>query len=218
MEITEFDKKVYNMFLSTTRRAQDKPYTRRENFDNLKDKDLYLLKILSSRFDSTPHLFCEDFFKAPFEIIKDGYFGLKFYTTLKAIGAFAKYSKLKESRQPDLQVEYIKQSFGFIYDYCKTNNIRLQDYAYQKTGAMEDFLKHIKNHKVSVFVAFAIPAMYTILINMESDIFHLYFGDMDLILLQRNFERSKVAKAFCKLCVEKISTRLVNLLDKVKQN
>jgi|TARA_R110000787_G_scaffold336_8_gene1263 hypothetical protein len=213
MEITEFDKRVYNLYLSSVRSCQNKPYTLRKNFDGFVDDDKFAyLKALSSRFSKTPHLMCKEYFSAPFTLGDEGHFDLKYYSSMRAVGAFSRLSKSSENRPPDEQLDYLKQSFLFIYKFCKDHELKLNDYAYHKSVALEDCLRHIKDHKVSIYVAFSIPSVYTVLVNLEADVFHLYFGDISIVELQRKYERSKVAKQFCQNTSAKIATRVDEFL------
>ena len=129
MEITEFDKRVYNLYLSSVRSCQNKPYTLRKNFDGFVDDDKFAyLKALSSRFSKTPHLMCKEYFSAPFTLGDEGHFDLKYYSSMRAVGAFSRLSKSSENRPPDEQLDYLKQSFLFIYKFCKDHELKLNDY------------------------------------------------------------------------------------------
>src|SRR5690606_33348000 len=175
-----FDKKVYNLYLKSTRTKLGQPYKCRKNFDDLDEKDKTNIKKLSTIFLTLPHLMVPEYFEAPFEVRRGKYYGIDFYSTMKAIGDYSKYIKTLELRPPDEQIDYIKQSYIFIYNFCKTKKIPLRDYPYYKSVAISDCLGHIKDHKVSPYVMFSFPELYTVVSNVDSDIFKLFFGDMDI--------------------------------------
>lgn len=214
--ITDFDKKVYNLFLSETKKIENKPFRYRKDFTKIDETLFVKIKKLSRLFTRTPHLMCPEYFHAPFKVNGPGYYDLDYFSSGKGISDYSKYNTSLESRHPDSQLEFFKKSFYFIYEFCKSHNLKLKDYAFYKSVATEDFLKHIKDHKVSVYLSFVIPEMYSILINMESDIYKMFFGDMNMLELQMNFERSKLAKDFCVKCKEAISIKLDKHLESQK--
>lgn len=192
-ELTDFDKRVYNLYLSSTRSIQNEPFTLRKDFSKMEESQLCTLKKVSTLFGRVPHLMCAEFFQSPYLLSTEKFFDLKFFASPKAIGYYTKYVRELENRSPDEQLEYIKKSYLFIYTFCRSKNIRLRDYPFYKTTSIEDCIKHIKDHKVSMYVIFSFPALYSVIINLESDIHNLFFGDISIQDLQNKISKSKVA-------------------------
>lgn len=206
--LSDVDKKIYNLFLSTTRSKSGKPFKLRQNFDNLDENISADLKKLSSLFLRVPHLFCKEFFEAPFEVLGEGYYDLSFYASPKSIGTFNKFLKNKDEKDPDDQIERIKDSYKFIYVYCKDRKIRLNQYPFFKTISIEDCLKHIKDRYVSMYIIFSFPELYSLIINLDSDVYSLFFGDMDIQNLQLKMTRSKKAFVLSQKLYEIVSKKL----------
>lgn len=219
MEITDFDKRVYNLYLASVKRMQGKPYRKRVNFDGFeRDRKFPMLKNLSSLFKELPHLMCVEYFEAPFHVFEPKtHFDLSFYASGRGISAYTKHIKGGSTSDPDEQLDNIKKSFLFIYKFCKDNKISLKDYPFYKSISLNDCLKHIKNHNVSMYVAFSIPELYSILINLDAEIYSLFFGDISILDLQRKYERSKVAPKLCVKLKEEISKRLEKSLENTTQ-
>ncbi len=210
MELTEFDKKVYNFYLYGLRSAQNLPFTPRTNFEDVVgDHDtLKYLKILSKTFSRLPHLMCKEFFAAPLKVFKRPKTDLGYYASPRAIEVYNFYIRSLENLDPDKQIKRISDSYKFIYSFCIKHNLALNEYPYFKSVATYDCLKHIKDHHVSMYVAFSFPELYSVLINTESEILHLFFGDVNFRDLQQRYETSKTAKIICPKYKQEIDNRL----------
>jgi hypothetical protein len=217
MEITEFDKKVYNLYLSSVRKKQGTPYKLRKDFSTLDENKVSSLKKLSSLFKRVPHLMNKEFFEAPYDLYNGKYFDLDFYASPKSIGAYTKFIRNKENKDPDDQIEYLKSSYMFIYNFCKSKNIKLSQYPFYKSVCLEDCLRHIKDHNVSMYVIFSFPELYSLIVNMESDVYKLYFGELNLVEMQNKLLRSKVAFPLTQKLKEVISIRLNKVLENEPQ-
>lgn len=152
---SDFEKHIYNTFLKVSRSASNKPYRVRKDFNNLLDKKEYIyLKKLANFFNRFKHINIKDFFSAPYELYKDEhYFGLDYYTTLKATKAYTTVIKKNESLDPDekQQLKSILKSFKFIKQFCSDQNINISSYVNHKTNNIFSFLLHLQEHKVNVY-------------------------------------------------------------------
>lgn len=204
-ELTDFDKKVYNLWLSSTRSCVDKPFKYRKSFDKLEDERLIHIKRLSSLFVKTPHLMRREYFEAPYKLYgKDEYFPLKYFSTFKCISTFNRYMKTI----PNNDLDFIANSFKYIYTFCKDRNILLNEYPFYKSISQFDFLKHIKDHYVSPYVACCFTEMYLIMVNLEPDVYHLYFGDLDVVELERKYSNNAVIQKLCNSLKDKVSQKM----------
>ena len=199
----------------TTRNVKGEHYKYRRNWEGFtKDWKFPHLKNLSKRLAKHNNLMCAEFFEAPYKILgKDKHYGLDFFSSMRAISTYVAYLRSLEDRPPDDQFEFFKKSIKFIYDFCLEKKLKLSEYPFYSTISQNDCFKHIKDHKISTYIAFAMPELYTVIINMEPDLFHLHFGDMDFLGLQQQYERSNKAKIFIPKCLEGISKKLTSKFE-----
>lgn len=208
--MTEEGKQIYNYYLRALRVNNDKPFRPKKDFTDFEKKEeyIYILK-LEQFFKKFPHLFKYDFFNAPYRLYnkdEQKYFSLKYFSSPKGLRTCIDYyqSLLKDS--PDDQIDFIKESLKFIANFCVEKKISFEDYPYYKSVSQPDFLKHLKEHRVSWYIIFAIPAMLDHIHKMDMDEFELYFGDMiNISELQMNYSGSKMAKEIIKKTIKKLS-------------
>lgn len=95
---TDFQKLLYNVHLSVSRKAKNQPYRPRKDFSKIDDKTNFCLKKLSYFFENHREINPKDFFIAPYEVYSDGgYYDLKFFTTQRAINVYKIYIESKKS-------------------------------------------------------------------------------------------------------------------------
>jgi hypothetical protein len=177
--MTDIQKRIYNLYLTTTRSEQSKPSRYRKNFDGFDQKPEYLyIQKLDQVFQQYPHLLRREFFEAPYRIYSEEkkYFDLKFFASTKGLSTCIAYLNLQDKKNPNEQFDFIKESLRFIYDFCKEKNIKLRDYVFYKTIIQPDCLKHLKEHRISWYLLFDIPGMLTKISELSVDEFTLYFG------------------------------------------
>jgi hypothetical protein len=217
MELTIKQKEIYNLYIQSLAIASNRPYKNRKNFDNLKEDVILHLVKLETFFAKFPHLFRIEFFNAPYKIYPDAkkYYSLNFYSGHKGLTTCAAYFKTLKKSDPDDQIDYIKESLKFITEFCIEKKIPLSKYVEYKSVAQNDFLLHLKQHKVSFYVIFDIPDLYLALINLRDDEWSLYFGDdIDINDIRILYERSKVAKPLIKEKIKQISLFILNRITK----
>lgn len=178
--ITEFEKHIYNTYLKTLRTSRKLPFKLRQDFSEL-DAQLYnTLKKLSHFFKKHAHIKVEDFFKAPFSLYKDEtFFSLEFFYTLKAIKAYTLLNKKQTMQDPDNieQLEFIKKSLIFIYNFCKTNHISLDQYIFHKTNNEYSFMLHLQQHNVSVYALLGFDNFESLLKKQNCEIAKFVIGE-----------------------------------------
>jgi hypothetical protein len=152
--IEERHKKIYNSFLRASRIAKNKPYTQRQNFDNLSSTIEVALKKLDRFFTSHTSVKYSDFFTAPYTIyVDEEFFDLKFYTTQRAIKCYTEYIKKREHQDTDsdITIERCKACCINIYNFCKEKKITLQEYKACINGATPLYIQHLKDHKINFY-------------------------------------------------------------------
>jgi len=158
--MTEFEKQIYNNFLIVSRSIKNKPFSIRKDFKNFEDTAQYpYVYKLSVFFERFPHLDIKTFFEAPYFVLdsaENDYFPLNFYCSQKAVSTYKQYHENYLIDHPDStqSLEFIKNSFLFIKDYCWEHDIPLKEYV-SVTNATPAFVEHVKNRKISVYILFA---------------------------------------------------------------
>ena len=152
--MTFLEKNIYNTYLRISRTRNNLPYKLRKDFNNFQDNENYVfVKRLGIFFNKFPHIRLEEFFNAPYEMYHDDdIFDLKFYTSPKATKMYGLYVKKKDDQDPDSedQIKYIKSSLLFIFQYCKENQIDLDQYLQRKSGDVNTFIVHLRERKASI--------------------------------------------------------------------
>ena len=180
--MTNNEKNIYNTYLRVTRTQQGKPFKYRKNFDKFQDTKNYVyVKKLALFFKNYKHVNLEAFFQAPFDIYPDSKnYMLQFYTTQKAIKAYTLFRQKQENADPDSeqQLDFTTESIYYIYKFCKTANISVDDYTSHKTGSMNSFLLHLKEHKINVYSLFGLPNFENSLSNNDAELVDFMLPNM----------------------------------------
>lgn len=209
--------KVYNKWLAITRKQRNKPFSLRKDFSNITKEEFYpYLEKLTNFFKAHPHLFRDEFFIAPFEMYTNdkGYYSLKFYSSHKGLVTCSKYFDSLEEKEADTHIEQVKKSYEFIAKFCVANNIQLRDYPFYKKGLYPEFLIHLKNRQVDLYVLFSFPALYFQVMNLHVDEKIMFFGpNFKLSDYEKKYKKGTIIKEksiiyfskVCKYLSEKIS-------------
>lgn len=203
--INEKQQLIYNIFLKYSRRG--KPFTFRKNFNNISDDVVYYLTKLETFFNCFKDIKYDDYFEAPYKILDDkGYYDLKFYLTQKAKKCYANYMQNKRINQK-ISKDNISKNLTFIVKFCKDKNINFKDYLDYKennTQTFPDFIKHIKNGDIDMFILFGFDDV-DYKLNFNNDI-SLYINDFDNLISQsRIIFYSSEYKDFIKTAIKKIT-------------
>lgn len=221
-ELTNNHKRIYNHYLKAYRINNNQPFRPKKKFDDV-EKNVEIkqyLNKLDGVFKQYPAFFTDEFFNAPYEIYTDApegkkYYSLKFYSSHKGISTCIAYYKLLLQSSPEEQFEHFKSSFKFIAEFCIEKNIDFRDYTSYCSVSQRDCLKHLKEHKISWYVVFAIPSFYELLYNMPEDEFALYYGqNVDLSELYGRFMGSKKTQDYMSEIKKRIIPFIRNSLKK----
>lgn len=206
--ITETQKQIYNLYLRAFRVNNNKPYRTRKKFDDFeKEPDYMYLMNLEGFFKKYPHLLKSDFFDAPYKLYKNekSFYDLRYFSSYKGLTTCVEYYKSLLHSNPDEQLDFIKNSLKFVGEFCLEKKILISEYANFKSVVQNDFLKHIKEHRVSWYLVFGLKHAHDIIHKMEPDIFELYFGtDVNLNSLYNNYINSKKAKDMIETSIKKM--------------
>jgi len=213
--VTEFEQYIYNCYLETSRTSNNKPFKFRKDFDGFEDKEeyIYISKIarLLSKF---PNIQVRDFFKSPYVIYSEKFFDLKFFTTQKALKAYTIYQNKFIVEDPDKidTLLKIKESFEFIYNFCKQENITFEGYVNYVVPDKKwhEFLLHLKYRETIIYAMFSFPDFDKVVAQYDREIKQFTFGNMfvDLNLYRTKYYASDKAKKLCTLIYNKLNSKL----------
>jgi hypothetical protein len=200
------EKNIYNLFLATNKRINNKPFKYRKNFDNFEDEKYVYINRLSSFFKKFEHIKIEDFFEAPYFVYGEKYFDLKFYCTQKAIKTYSLYHDRFLLNNPDSEqtIEKVKSSLIFIQEYCKDKNLKLEDYITFKEQTYNIFLKHLKERRINFFILFCF-SFENELKGMDKETRSMFNENLNNI----NYLRTKLyTSSKCKIIINHIKNKL----------
>ena len=212
MNISEFEKQIYNNHLVVSRKVKGEPFKIKKDFSNLEEDKVISLQKLSKIFNNHSNIIQDDFFMAPHKIYPDDcYYPLDFYTTPKAIKCYTQYVKQLEIQDPDSSdsLQRLKESLKFVYKYCSDNNLQLSEYEVNIEKLMPCFVQHLKDHKINYYTLHALTFKKP---QIESRILDFIFPDFYEVFqkTKNKFFSSKKMKEFAKLAKIKIENKLKN--------
>ena len=99
--MTEFEKRVYNTWLATTRSRCDKPFKIRKQWSGFESKPEYLyVKKLAKLFRRYDNIDINEWFEAPYEIYPEKVqYDLKIYTLMKQYNTYRLYIQKKHNKK-----------------------------------------------------------------------------------------------------------------------
>lgn len=216
--ITKKEEAIYNSFLYASRSVKNKPTKFRRNFDNMSDKDVVYLKKLSSFFERHRNISFSNWFIAPYKVYSaDDYFDLQFFTTRKALKCYTIYMRDREVESPDSEEmeALMKSCLSFIYNYCKDQNITIDEYKRRSEENLPLILLHLKEHKINFYMLHALEADTTIK-SVETSILNFIIEDFWTTFSQTRtaFMGSKTLKEKTRKGIKIINNKLVELINK----
>ena len=173
---------IYNTYLRISRSKRNLPFKYRKDFSDIANDEKYstLLK-LENFFKRNSYVNLNNFFEAPYELYSDEkYFDMDFYLTQKAIKIYNLYQRKKTYIDPDseIQIKSIKDGLFFIYNFCKNNQISLENYITHKTNNMNSVFLHLKKKEVSIYNCLAFLNFQKIVNDNNYEILEFMLGDI----------------------------------------
>lgn len=151
--LTELEKCLYNKHLATSRSIKGKPFKIKKNFSDLvgTEKHKYLKK-LAVLFKKHPEISFDVFFEAPYRLYPDvEYFGLDYFSTMRAVKSYTTYKKTLFLQDPDSQLEHVKESIHFIAKFCVENKIHIHQYPFHRNSDLFTWMIHYKQNKINIY-------------------------------------------------------------------
>jgi len=208
--------------LAVSRSQKNKPFKLKKDFADLADTDKHkFLKRISTLFKKHPEIDPDSFFRAPYQLYPDvEYFGLDYFSTMRAIKAYTMYRKTLFLKDPDEQLEQVKNSLMFIAKFCIEENIYFHQYPYHKTADLFTWMKHYKENKINIYCMFEFSDIFSSAKQLAEDVQKFFVSDFvdQFQKLYFNYNNSRKVKPYIKRTVPLLSTFVQNKLTKPKNN
>ena len=210
--MTEFQKRIYNLYLRTLRQSKGQPFKYRQDFSDFESDPNYANVVkLAYFFDNHKSVNIELFFKAPYEIYgKAETFYLDFYLSAKAHKSYSLYINQIKNADPDSkeQLEFIIASAKFVSEFCDSNNITIQSYLEFTPASTPSYIQHILQCNVSIYFLFAFNTFESRLRAFDWELLKFMLGEDFFNKLEGyrlNYLRSSKAKILAIKALDKIS-------------
>lgn len=177
--ITELEKCLYNKHLAVSRSIKNKPFKIKKDFSDLvgTEKHKYLKKI-SILFKKHPEISFDVFFQAPYRLYPDvEYFGLDYFSTMRAVKAYTTYKKTLFLQDPDAQLEQVKESLHFISKFCIENKIHVHQYPFHKSADLFSWMVHYKQNKINIYSIMEFNGVLSAVQSLAEDVQKFFVSD-----------------------------------------
>lgn len=177
--LTELEKLLFNKHLAVSRSERNKPFRIRKDFTGIVNTDKHkFLKRISTLFQKHPEINPDTFFKAPYKLYPDvEYFGLDYFSTMRAVKAYTTYKKQIFLQDPDSQLEQVKDSLKFIAHFCIENNLYFHQYPYHRTTDLFTWMQHYKQNKINAYSVMEFPNIFSSVKSLAEDIQKIFVSE-----------------------------------------
>jgi hypothetical protein len=178
-QLTELEKHLYNKHLAVTKSNAGKPFRLKKDFSDVYNTDKHkFLKRISILFQKHPEISPETFFQAPYKLYPDvTYFGLDYFSSMRAVKAYTTYKKQIFLQNPDSQMDQIKDSLPFISKFCISNNILLHQYSTHRSSDLFSWMIHYKQNKINLYVMFEFSNIFSSMQTFTEDVQRFFVRD-----------------------------------------
>jgi hypothetical protein len=159
MNLSDFEKRIYNQYLYACRVNNNKPFSPRKQFDDVDSETLVTLKRIAGFLEKFPNINLKDFFDAPFKMNESKHIALSFFNSMRAIKLFSLYTfEQLQNADSEWTIEKIKQSMLFIYNFCRANNVAFNNYMMcAAPSGIPWFVLHLQQFSINIYALLAFP-------------------------------------------------------------
>ena len=208
-QLTELEKLCFNKHLAVSRAEKNKPFKLRKDFADIANTDKHkFLKRIATLVTKHPEINLDLFFKAPYKLYPDvEYFGLDYFSTMRAIKAYTTYKKQVFLQDPDSQVEQVRDSLKFIAHFCIENNIHFHQYPYHRNTDLFTWMQHYKQNKINVYSVMEFPNIFSSVKNLAEDIQKIFVSEFveQFQTLYTSYNKSQNLKPYVQKAIPVIS-------------
>jgi len=170
--ITDLEKHLFNKHLAVSRSEKNKPFKLKKDFKDIANSDKHkFLKRIATLFIKHPEINPDIFFKAPYKLYPDvNYFGLDYFSTMRAVKSYTLYKKQIFIQDPDSQIEQVKESLKFIANFCIENNLYYHQYPYHRTSDLFTWMQHYKQNKINIYSVMEFTNIFSSVKSLAEDV------------------------------------------------
>lgn len=219
-ELTQLEKLLYNKHLAISRNLKNKPFRFKKDFSNIDLPKIKFLKRLAVLFQKHPEIDFNIFFEAPYKLYPDvAFFGLDYFSSMRAIKAYTTYKKILFLRDPDTQLEQVKKSLQFITRFCIENNLYIHQYPAHKTAELFTWMKHYKENKINIYCMFEFSNILDSVKNLAEDVQMFYVREFveQFQTLRNQYNKSQKLKPFLKKAIYTLNNFIAKELTNGKK-
>lgn len=178
-QLTNVEKLLYNKHLAVSRSERNKPFKLKHNFADIEGTDKHkFLKRISVLFNKHPEIDSDIFFKAPYKLYPDvAYFGLDYFSTMRAVRSYTTYKKQLLLQDPDSQLDEVKRSLRFIANFCIEKKIYFHQYSSHQTSEAYTWMQHYKQNKINIYSVMEFPNIFSSAKSLADDVQKFYVGE-----------------------------------------
>ena len=189
--MTAAEQYIYNCYLETSRKLNNKPFKYRKDFEGFEEKEEYILVSKLSRFFAK-------------------------YSNIKSYTAYQN-KFLPENPDHEQSIQKIKDSFIFLYNFCKDKGISFDEYTnyIDPDNKWHQFFIHLKNRNISLYPLFIFTDYDKILKGYDKEIKEFVFGDtfQNINFYRTKYYSSSKAKKLCVIIHEKLNLKLKSKVE-----
>lgn len=215
-QLTDLEKHLYNKHLAVSRSEKGKPFKIKRDFSDVANTNKHkFLKRISILFSKHPEIDPDIFFRAPYKLYPDvEYFSLDYFSTMRAVKAYTTYKKQIFIKDPDSQIESVKESFRFIGNFCIQNNIMFHQYPYHRTSDVFTWMQHYKQNHINIYSVMEFPNIYSNMKELADDVQRFFISNFveQFQQIQTTYNTSKHLKKYIQKAIPIISNFISNQL------
>jgi hypothetical protein len=220
LQLTEFEKYLYNKHLAISRISKNKPFRPKADFSDIKDTDKHkFLKRISIFLQKHPDVDHETYFVSPYKLYPDvSYFGLDYFASMRAIKSYTLYKKQQLLENPDKQIDDVSKSLRFIANFCVQNKIHFHRYPFHKTADLYTWMLHYKQNKINIYSLFEFTDVHSSLSEISDDTKGFFVHDFATQFhnLKMKYNNSNHIKPYVKAAFPVLSNFVQKTLAKSK--
>lgn len=162
-----------------SRSEKNKPFKLKRDFADIVNSDKHkFLKRISVLFQKHPDINPDIFFRAPYRLYTDvAYFGLDYFSTMRAVKAYTTYKKQLFLQDPDSQIEDVKQSLKFIANFCIESRIHFHQYPYHRSSDLFTWMQHYKQNKINVYSVMEFTNIFSSVKSLAEDVQRFFVSE-----------------------------------------
>ena len=220
--LSELEKLLYNKHLAVSRSIKHKPFKIKKDFSSVESTDKHkFLKRISNLIRKHPEIDINTFFEAPYKLYPDvEYFGLDYFSTMRAVKAYSTYKKQIFLQDPDSQLENVKDSLKFIAQFCIDTKISLYQYPTHRTSDMFSWMAHYKQNKINIYVMMEFKDIYSSVQSLAEDVRGFFVGEFieQFKHLRSMYISSKELQPYLKKALTIVNNFIYSELSKSQNN